>query len=145
MALDTKSYRTNTVGQINRAASAINSLVVRTESAATACSNVERLCDEVDSLRAENERLRATLEENEQDIRELRYHFAAEQLRNRHLTDTIYEVLKHTAKVCREEWTREQVDVYLREQLATQAPLPDKRILIGPPRAALARPEGGAR
>lgn len=67
----------------------------------------------------------------DQELRELQYLFEVERGRRAHLHNAIVEVLKHTAKACREEWGREQVDFYLREQLATTPPLPDKRILAG--------------
>lgn len=71
------------------------------------------------------------LDERDQELRELHYLIEVERGRRAHLSNAIAEVLKHTAKVCREEWTREQVDAYLREQMATTPPLPDKRILAG--------------
>jgi hypothetical protein len=71
------------------------------------------------------------MDEHEQERRELAYLLEVERLRRRHIRDVVSEVLKHTAKVCREEWTREQVDGYLRDQMAIIPPLPDKRILAG--------------
>lgn len=71
------------------------------------------------------------MEERDQELRELQYLLEVERARAQHFRDAIIETLKHTAKVCREEWGRERVDVYLREQLATHPPLPDKRILAG--------------
>lgn len=42
-----------------------------------------------------------------------------------------YSGTRAPCAVCREEWNRGQVDTFLREQLATTPPLPDKRILAG--------------
>lgn len=70
-------------------------------------------------------------DERDQDIRELQYLLEVERRRRFHLQAAISETLKHTGKVCREEWTREQVDAYLREQMAITPPLPDSRILAG--------------
>ena len=67
----------------------------------------------------------------EQELRELQYMMEVERGRARHLRAAITEVLKHTGKVCIEEWSREQIDAYLREQMATTPPLPDRRILAG--------------